>query len=359
MNKIVSKKAALLKFTFLLLFTQVSIVMAHYDTAYWNERSSSGVRAGWMNWIPDSLRVSDLSLPGTHDTMTGGVKLVGHDIARTQSMTLYQQLESGIRVLDIRVKHNGNSFPIYHGIVDLGVDFEEVLQTIQTFLRQNPTETVFMRLKQENSNASDSKMLALFDTYYNRYKDMFWKKNNTENPTMGDIRGKLVLLSDVLSLNKYGISYRNIDKQDSYKLGSNWNLYSKWEKIKKQFQTSNRNKSSSKIYMNYLSGSVGVFPYFVASGHSSPGTSAPRLATGLTEPGWKGVYPDFPRGAWFGIIATIYFEGTNTLTANYLEKNKISLAGMVMADFPGRRLIDSIIQCNKYKIQQKGLRQRL
>ena len=341
----------------LFIFIFNNIAFAHYDTAYWSELGTTQNRSNWMDWIPDSMHLSELSLPGTHDTMTGGVGLIGHDIARTQSMSLYNQLVSGIRVLDIRAKYNGDSFPIHHGSIKLGMDFDFVLSVVQDFLRKNPTESVFMRFKQEDSSASDVEMEILFKKYYDKYKDIFWVNTNESNdPQMGEFRGKLVLLADVLSLEKYGLSYRDIDKQDAYHLNTNWDLYAKWEKIKVQINKSN--KGVDTIYMNYLSGSGGSFPYFVASGHSSPGISAGRLITGFTEPGWKGIYPDFPRGAYFGVIATIYFEGTNTLTADYLKKYKISLAGMVMADFPGERLINAIIDCNLIKIEQKGLQKR-
>jgi 1-phosphatidylinositol phosphodiesterase len=162
---------------------------------------------------------------------------------------------------------------------------------------------------------------------------------------MKEMRGKLVLLSNVYSLHAYGISYSSLNIQDNYYLRTNWDLYNKWERIKAQINRSNA-KTNNTIYMNYLSGSGGVFPYFVASGHSSPQTSAPRLSTALTEPGFKSYYPDFPRAARIGVFATIYFEGTNTLTANYLSSKKVSYCGIVMADFPGMRLIDNIIACN-------------
>lgn len=321
-------------------------VYAHYDTAYWNEGAKAQVRAGWMNRLPDNKKVSELSLPGTHDSMAWKSNLLGADITRTQTMTLEDQLISGIRVLDIRVKYNyGKSFDCHHGIVYLGYNFDDVLKTISNFLKNNPTESVFMRFSQESSNATDREMETLFYDYYSKYKDIFYT-GNSENPTLGEIRGKLVLVSNVLSLNKYGINYRNIDKQDDYHVNTNWDLYSKWEKVKNHIEKSNNRTENNKIYMNYLSASGGSFPYFVASGHSSPGTSADRLSTGLTEPGFWYAYSDFPRGNWFGVFATIYFEGTNTLTADYLNNKKISYSGMVMADFPGRRLINNIIDCN-------------
>lgn len=328
------------------LISSVTVnVSAHYDTAYWNEGKRAQTRSGWMDWLPNDRKLSELSLPGTHDSMAWRSNLVGADITRTQTTNLYEQLISGIRAIDIRVKCEGNSFPTHHGIVYLGEDFGDVLKTIRTFLTENPTEAVFMRFSQEASSASDLEMKRVFDIYYKEYGDIFYK-GSSQNPTVGEVRGKLVFLSNVLSLNGYGINYRNIYTQDDYHLNTNWDLYSKWEKIKVHLNTSDDLSDRDVIYMNYLSGSGGSFPYFVASGHVSPGTGAARLATGLTEPGFRHSYPDFPRVNWFGVFATIAFEGTNTLTADYLNKHKISRSGIVMADFPGERLINAIIDCN-------------
>lgn len=334
---------------FMLLLTLMVItktpIYAHYDTAYWNEGKKAQVRSGWMDWLPNDRMLSELSLPGTHDTMAWRADLFGLDIARTQTMTLEDQLISGIRVIDIRAKYdNGKKFPIYHGITDLKVDFEEVLSTIKDFLKKNPTEFILMRFSQENSSASNREMAELFLSYYSKYQEIFFK-GDFYNPTVGEMRGKLVLLSNVISLNGYGINYKSLVTQDDYYLATNWDLYSKWEKIKNHLNRTD-NIYFDNVYMNYLTASGGVFPYFVASGHASPQTNAARLATGLTEPGFWYKYPDFPRGNWFGVIATIYFEGTNTLTANFLNDNKIRRSGIIMADFPGERLINAIIECN-------------
>lgn len=126
---------------------------------------------------------------------------------------------------------------------------------------------------------------------------------------------------------------------------TNWSQYSKWEKVKNFINANNEN---SEITLNHLSGSGGSFPYFVAGGHSSAGTSAGRLATGLTTPGWKHRYPDFPRVSCFIGICTIAFEGTNTLTKNYLNNNdNITDTDIIAADFPGKGLIHAIIRKNQ------------
>lgn len=322
---------------------------AHYDTAYYHEEQQASDNADWMSGLRDNARLSELSIPGTHDSMSHRSDLSFVDNTRTQTMNLQQQLESGIRYLDIRVKYTDTGFPLHHGIVYLGYDFEDVLKTVQSFLRQHPGETIIMRFKQENSSASDAQMKAVFDTYYSRYKSVFWSPTGEKDPALESMRGRLVLLSDVMSLNVYGLNYRDVDTQDYYDLGTNWDLYSKWEKVKEHAKESD--VMNSGVTLNHLSaGSAGVMPYFVASGHSSPQTGAPRLLTGLTEPAFASYYPDFPRVGQAGDLSSIAFEGINTLFANLVENKGVSKTGIVAADFPGRRLIDGIIRCNDYLI---------
>lgn len=67
---------------------------------------------------------------------------------------------------------------------------------------------------------------------------------------------------------------------------------------------SNTNTATSSR-ISFWTGSVGSFPYFVASGKSSPNGN--RLATGLTTPGFSNRYTDFPRVACFIGICTIAF----------------------------------------------------
>ncbi|MGM0209120.1 1-phosphatidylinositol phosphodiesterase [Enterococcus sp. DIV0421] len=337
-----------------LFFSSPYTVYAHYDRAYWNEEEATTKFTeqyqDWMKTISDDCLLSNISIPGTHDTMAHSRSLLFVDNTRTQSMNLEQQLLSGIRYLDIRLKYEERGlFSIYHGPIYLGYDFDDVLSTVKKFLSSNPSETVLMRVKQENSNASDPEMWKLFDQYDNKYKGLFWNYSfsRIDNPKLGDVRGKVVILSDIWGL-KQGMPYSMLPKQDKYHLSTNWDLYSKWQYIREEIDLANTLEDNL-IHLNYLSGSGGVFPYFVASGHINPGTRSDRLSTGLTEPTFKNKYPDFPRTARLGVFATISFEGTNVLTADYLYNNAISRSGIIVADFPGERLIDAVIQCNYRK----------
>lgn len=186
----------------------------------------------------------------------------------------------------------------------------------------------------------------IFESYCNSYRRYITIPDD-ENPTLGEFRGKIVFFQNFSSKKKYGLDYRDFFYiQDKYHLSSNWDLYAKWSAVKKHFDDAEKNTSTKFGYINYLSGSGASFSYFVASAHISRETDTSRLATGFTTPGWKNKYPDFPRVNCFIGICTIAFEGTNTLSYNYILKNKPNYVGVVMADFPGPGLIDAIIQVN-------------
>ena len=185
-----------------------------------------------------------------------------------------------------------------------------------------------------------------------------------DNPTLGEVRGKIVIMqnfSDPYSTkgysSTYGITYPNDDKptgeqvpdtgvQDWYALADNWDLYQKWIYVAEALNRAQTN-SLTKRYLNFLSASTGSFPYFVASGHSSPGTSAPLLATGLTTLLDPNTYPDFPRTDCLGSICTISFEGTDILTMNFLNTYPLKRIGIIFSDFPDYGLINAIISVNK------------
>ena len=337
------KKVMLLAIPLLAMFSGAT--QAHKDDGYSHDTKYLDYsRTRWMSDIDDNTPLGQLSIPGTHDS---GSRYGGAAIAN-QVMTISQQLNAGIRYLDIRVRHIDNHFAIHHGPVYQHLNFDDVLSQTSAFLAANPTETVFMRIKEEHTPADNTRTAnETLDMYFKKYSQAFKLSHSFKEHRLplGEMRGKIVVIYDGLSGSAEGFNFGNIHKQDDYHMKNNWSQYSKWEKIKSFIGANNNN---NEITLNHLSGSGGSFPYFVASGHSSAGTSAGRLATGLTTPGWKHRYPDFPRVACFIGICTIAFEGTNTLTKNYLNSNDhITDTGIIAADFPGKGLIQAIIQKNR------------
>ena len=82
---------------------------------------------------------------------TGIIRPIVNIVTITQALSIIEQLEAGIRFLDIRCRHIDNKFAIHHGKIFLGFFFGDVLNWVQTFLANYQTETVFMRIKPEHT----------------------------------------------------------------------------------------------------------------------------------------------------------------------------------------------------------------
>lgn len=341
-------------FTILIQFSTPAF--SHYDEAYIFSSSLNSDKSTWMKSLRDDVKMNDLSIPGSHNTMTDKLILPSF---KTQSANLSEQLKAGIRYIDIRVREHSTAtetLQISHDTVYAGYSFYDACKLLQTFLSENPSETVYMRFKKEDTTP-DSKMQEYVDQAFQRFPNLFWDNNGYTrvNPTLGETRGKVVFISDVWGIDQ-GINYRNFVIQDDYTVASNWDLYPKWQKVLAFLRSSNEEKSkpynADTGYMNYLNISFGSLPYFGASGHVDPGTNSNRLLTGATTLTHGSRWPDFPRVNWFLGQASIAFEGLNTLTADYIEKKAPNdYLGFVVADYPGPRLINSIINANnKYKV---------
>ncbi|MVF20771.1 phosphatidylinositol-specific phospholipase C domain-containing protein [Methylocaldum sp. BRCS4] len=336
------------------------------NSAYSHDADNGARNPQWMSSLPDSRKFSELSVPGTHDTMA----LYGGDYAQAQSMSLAKQLDAGIRALDIRCRHYENTFQIYHGFVYQFASFETVLDAVQQFLNQNPRETVYMYIQSETTDITPAKgntrsFAETFDDYKSRYPGLFWEYTG-ENPTLGETRGKVVVIQNFYHSPAVGLDYDRFVKRDNdWKVSTNWKLYDKWTSVKSQLQLA-ATASTDTVFSIGLNGAEIAFPYFVASGHSSPGTNAPQLMTGLTTPGWKDWYPDFPRVNCVLGICSIAFLGTNQLTNLWLLTQRMTVdllnmdprnkdreripyprVGLIWADFPGRSLIENIIALNR------------
>ncbi|MGO4222585.1 phosphatidylinositol-specific phospholipase C domain-containing protein [Lysobacter sp. TAF61] len=298
----------------------------------------------WMAEIDGERTIRSLSLPGTH----GSAALHGGHIVQDQTLTLTQQLNGGIRLLDLRLRHIENVFALHHGLVFQEKFFGDALNEIQTFLRTYPTETVFVRVKEEYKPARNNRSFeATFQTYFDRYKSIIAVPENGMQTRLDDLRGKLVFLVDFKTSHNFGLGYDTFDIQDEFNVGTNWELYTKWERVKEQLALAKANPEQGPAIMNYLTGSGGALPYFVASGHVSAKTNANRLSTGrIARKGDQSTFADFPRVNCLPRRCTIAYEGTNTLTRDYIRRERPGYVGFVFADFPGPDLIKAIADVN-------------
>ena len=70
---------------------------------YNNVKSNNIFDAEWMKYIDDSLKINQINIPGTHDSGCYDTVWTVAQCSDTQSLTIKEQLEHGIRYLDIRL----------------------------------------------------------------------------------------------------------------------------------------------------------------------------------------------------------------------------------------------------------------
>ena len=145
----------------------------------------------WMKNVDDSTSLREINMPGSHDTMA--LYSIGNLAGQCQSLPLYDQLELGVRFLDIRLQEDHNTLKAVHGFVDQRASFASITKTIEKYLDEYPTEFLIMSIKEEatakNSTISFEDSLKTYLT-----SDIYLK--GSDIPTnLGEVRGKVMLLS--------------------------------------------------------------------------------------------------------------------------------------------------------------------
>ena len=274
------------------------------DPDLWISSSDPGVRnTDWMNSIPDSRMISDMSIPGTHDSLA----LYGNVWSTCQSLSLLMLLSVGVRFFDVRCRHYKTSLPIHHGSFFQKRHFSDVLRDMNSFLTSNPSEFLLVRVKEEYNPKDPSRPFwKTVETRMANYPGLFWMDKSI--PTIGQVRGKIVLLTDFPSDKVLGIPYNSMGRrghiEDHYKENAG---DSKWSKVKNNLQKA-KYGSSSDMYLTFNS----------ASGNPL-GIQCPREIARKMNPRLHDYVRSQPRRARLGIIAI---------------------------DYPGPRLIQDIINRN-------------
>ncbi|MFF1511575.1 phosphatidylinositol-specific phospholipase C [Streptomyces sp. NPDC058326] len=212
--------------------------------------SAVDVRA-WMAAHGDATPLRQLTIPGTHDS---GARF-GGPWSECQNTTIAQQLDSGIRFLDIRCRVTGGSFAIHHGASYQNMMFGDVLVACRAFLTAHPSETVLMRVKQEYSEESDATFRAVFDDYLDGrgWRSLF--RIGDGPPLLGEARGRVVLLAD-----NGGLPGLRWADGSFFSVQDDWNALpdAKYPKIESHFRAAA--EQPGKLYVNFTSTSAYLPP---------------------------------------------------------------------------------------------------
>lgn len=164
---------------------------------------AADVRAvDWMENVPDETKLSNMSIPGTHDSCTQYVDM--RYIFQCQDASIATQLKYGYRYLDMRLvlekrsgqetlvlKHNIARCKISDSPFARTLTLADVLKDVYTFLDEHPRETVILCMKAENSKDDVAAVQKALYAMIDQASERWYLKN--EIPTMGAVRGKIVL----------------------------------------------------------------------------------------------------------------------------------------------------------------------
>jgi len=261
---------------------QISLMFKHYifvivlilalvnkTKAGWSNTGSSD----WMKNIYGKLTLNQINIPGTHDSGTFGITdILQKNIGRTQDKTIVQQLQMGVRYLDIRLGWNEskNNVHIVHGddcISAFGLDedknplyLEKVLYYCSSFLRDHKNETIIVHLTIEGQcfeNRSDKKLIRGY--IVDKVNKTIKANSNicfTENrlPTLNEVRKRIVIATREKDLPGVYIPIHSTTSgfesriQDDFDID---NEQEKWSKINnnitKQKQINQGDSSGSRV----------------------------------------------------------------------------------------------------------------
>lgn len=280
---------------------------------------AAGYQAQWMSMLPDETHLNMLTIPGTHDSGA----LYGTALAECQELTIREQLDAGIRFLDIRCKLEDGELKVYHGIFYQNLNLDDVLNDCIDFLTTNPDEAIIMSMRNENDGASYDEKVAFsarMDEYIAQNPDYWFLQ--TSMPSLADARGKIVLFRRYVYSDK-GVNMSsgwadnatftigNIKVQDQYIVSSLSNISTKWNTVKSLLDEA-QNGSPDMMYVNFC------------SGHNIPWVLPKTVARG-----------------------NLFRSGVLDYLVSYLNDNPDpARLGCVLMDFPTETVINQLIETN-------------
>jgi 1-phosphatidylinositol phosphodiesterase len=176
-------------------FTGVYLPMSSYLAIY-----SSAKLEAWMSKFKNETPLSALSIPGTHNSPTCHKALPS---VRCQAVSVKEQLNNGVRFLDLRVQPENPENPdkdgliLVHSAFPISLTgnkyFRDIVNTVFEFLDANPSETVIMSVKREGvGKATDQQLSKILHDHYATDSTRWFTEDRI--PVLGEARDKIVLV---------------------------------------------------------------------------------------------------------------------------------------------------------------------
>ena len=280
----------------------------------------------WMSVIKDDTQLRKLSIPGTHDSGAdnGCAKYLRAEIyARCQNSGIKDQLNNGIRYLDFRLQLQDEELAVYYGACDQAMNFVTVMNDVSSFLEENPSEAIFMRIRKSNEEDPNDKFKSRFESRTKEFESLFiTRRTNTGAIELGDIRGKVLIINDCESgLSDDYYSYEDFDSPSDYYryINSENPIEGRWTALEPRLSN------------DYLTSSINL-------------QICGLNGTGLIMRDWYDERIDELIGV--AKTPTEVATYTNKKCSDLINNNPYHAYGVIVMDFPSLTLISQIIRSN-------------
>lgn len=234
----------------------ISTIFTNISSKLGNRVLASGLsdsNDSWMAmYLKDNTKLGEVSIPGTHDSAAyqmNGLSVFATPWAKTQDWNITDQLNVGIRYLDLRVY---DDMSMHHGIAWVGENLEYHLNEICQFLDFHPQDFIFIRIRAEQDDSNSATFKNNFEKIISANNMQHYFAKNVNNETqVGQVRGKIILIDNTnAQLNESSINWNSIPRQDIFEPR---NANQKWNLILQAIKLKNNNYYSDKLFINHIS----------------------------------------------------------------------------------------------------------
>lgn len=308
----------------------------------------------WMHRIPDDAALTMLSIPGTHDSASidGPVGL-----AKTQDRGLADQLVAGIRFFDIRFAHAQDKLCVHHGVVCMEKSYAEVLAVCADFLSEQPSETILLAVSNEDRTDSalgkfaPSRVLCKLSSigdnapsgentrsFEDTFRALTWEHLKdaplfynftaaapgsdsppahpafTSKTTLGDVRGKIVLLRRFEGGQDIGFDASYWPENERFR-----NAAAPFYDVEDRFQSPGEDEKFEFVVAHLKDARCGDPGDLYITFSSAVALTAHGYAKAI-NPRLNAYLAGLPQGR-VGIVAMDYFDQPRELASNVIKMN--------------------------------------
>ncbi|KAL5604158.1 hypothetical protein BROUX41_002143 [Berkeleyomyces rouxiae] len=316
-----------MRFSLVGLLASVTLIRAGLHDGLTFEYSLDLAQASNVNWmanIPNEALVSSLSIPGTHNTMTS---VIPDLLFQCQNTDIEQQLKAGIRYFDLTLGISDRVLYAYHAGFNTHLTLADTMGIAARFLDQNPSEALIVRVQKESLKFGSKKDFESAMIQFWKTPGVFGRPDKSyvytapggivsSAPTLGALRGKILIVEDfhTSTPGALGLPWKSTAfsiPDTKIAIGRHW-LNLKWLGMKVNLELANK-EMRNKLHITHTTVSIGAEPVTSASGD-----------------GWEN-------------------KGMNDRLGKYLMDGNVARTGIVVMDFPGKKLVNLIISRNIFR----------